>query len=92
VFFSGTGEDVAIIEELAGLCFMKGRTISKENSNEVMKCVTEKLGLTLACLEAVCSDGTPSARGKNLSSVTLVGKCLYEDTKTPLCYPTVSTM
>jgi hypothetical protein len=60
IFIRGTDENFAITEELAGLCSMKGRTTGKETADEVIKCVTEKLGLTFGNLVAVCTDDTPS--------------------------------
>jgi hypothetical protein len=50
-------------EELAGFCYMKGCTAGKENAGQVIKCVSEHLGLILYNLVAVCTDGAPSMRG-----------------------------
>jgi hypothetical protein len=75
IFIRGTNKNFAITEELAGLYSMKGHTSRKETADEVIKCVTEKLGLTFNNLVAVCIDGAPSMRGKNVGAVTLVEKC-----------------
>jgi hypothetical protein len=66
IFIRGTDENFAIIEELAGLCSMKGRTTGKEIADEVIKCVTVKIGLTFDNLVAVCTTGAPFMRGKVL--------------------------
>jgi hypothetical protein len=57
IFIRGTDENFAVT---AGLCSMKGHTTGKEIADDVIKCVTEKLGLTFDNLVAVCTDGTPS--------------------------------
>jgi hypothetical protein len=49
---------------------MKGRTTGKEIADEVIKCVTEKLGLTFDNLVAVYTDGASSMQGKNVSALT----------------------
>jgi hypothetical protein len=46
ILICSTDENFAVTEELAGLCSMKGHTTRKEIADEVIKCVTEKLGLT----------------------------------------------
>jgi hypothetical protein len=56
VFICGTDENSAITEELAGLCSMKGCTIEKEVADEVIKCMTKKLGLTFDNLMAICTE------------------------------------
>jgi hypothetical protein len=53
---------------------MKGRTTGKEISDEVFECVIQKLRLTFDNIVAVCTEGDPSGRGKNIGSVTLVEK------------------
>jgi hypothetical protein len=74
IFIRGSDKNFAVTEELADLCSMKGRRTGKEMADEVVKCVTEKSGLTFDNLVGVCTDGTPSMRGKNVGAVTLVEK------------------
>jgi hypothetical protein len=50
IFIYGTDENLAITDELAGLCSVKGQTTGKEIADEVIKCVTEKLGLTFVLM------------------------------------------
>jgi regulator of replication initiation timing len=56
IFICGTDENFAVTEELAGLCSMKGCTTEKEVADEVIKCVTETLGLTFDNLVAICTE------------------------------------
>jgi hypothetical protein len=59
----------------------------KEIADEVINCVTEKLGLTLYNLVAVCNDGVPSMQGKNVGVVTPVKKYAGKKIiKNPLYY------
>jgi hypothetical protein len=39
--------------------FCEGRTTGKEIADEVIRCVTEKLGLAFDNLVAVCTGGAP---------------------------------
>jgi hypothetical protein len=70
IFICRTDDIFAVTEELAGLCSMKGRTTEKGTADEVIKCVTEKLGLTFDNLVAVCTDGAPSVRGSDTCGKT----------------------
>lgn len=72
IFIRVTDENFIATEEVIGLCSMVGRVTEKETAYKVIKCVTEKLGLTFDNLMAVCTDGAPSVRIKNVSEATVV--------------------
>jgi hypothetical protein len=92
IIIHGTDENFAITEELAGLCSTKGSTTKKEIANEVIKCVTEKLGLTFDNAVVLCIDGAPSVQGKNVGEMTCGKICWYKDNKNSLHYPPASVM
>lgn len=74
IFIRGNDENFSVTKELAGLCSMRFRTAGKEIADDVIKCVTGKLGLTFDSLVAVCADGASCMRGGSVGSATLVGK------------------
>jgi hypothetical protein len=71
IFIRGVDGNFEITEVLVGMCSMTGRATGKEISNEVIKCVDDKLGIGFANLVAICTDGVPAMCGKNAAAVTL---------------------
>lgn len=82
VFIRGVNEKFEVMEELAGLCSMQGRTTGKEIAENVKICITENLHLCFKNLVSICTDGAPSMRGKNVGAVTIIeqfaGKQLFK--------------
>jgi hypothetical protein len=72
IFIRGVDGNTEITEELVGMCSMTGRASGKEISSEVIKCVDDKLGIGFANLVAICTDGAPAMRGKNVGAVALI--------------------
>jgi hypothetical protein len=71
IFICGTVINSAITMEQVGLCSMTGHTTRKETADEVIKSVTEKLGLTFDKLVAICTDCIPSTGGKHVGTEIL---------------------
>ena len=74
VFIRGVNEDFEVIEDIAGLCSMKGRTTGSEIANQVQNCIINRLKLSFENLISICTDGAPAMIGKKVGAVTILEK------------------
>ncbi|CAK1591146.1 unnamed protein product [Parnassius mnemosyne] len=77
IFIRGVTQDFEVLEELLGMCSLKGQTRGVDILNVLLdEC--SKTDLDLSKLSGVATDGAPSMIGVNSGLVTLLKKHLQE--------------
>ncbi|CAK1587365.1 unnamed protein product [Parnassius mnemosyne] len=77
IFIRGVTQDFEVLEELLGMCSLKGQTREVDILNVLLdEC--SKTDLDLSKLSGVATDGAPSMIGVNSGLVTLLKKHLKE--------------
>lgn len=76
IFIRAIDTNFNLIEELASLQSMRGRTTGEDIYKEVVSCVENTLQLDWARLCGIATDGAPSMTGTNIGFVTRIKNCM----------------